>query len=86
MPSSSPMPMSAQAVTSGSISPDLAVLRRLAQALDVALGELVVVVAEHLGRDELGLADDPVERGMLRGEAEVRLEAEQLGLEAGRPL
>ena len=82
MPSSSPIPISAHAVTSGSIFADLAARDRLAQRLDVALGELVVVVAEHLRRDELGLADDPVERVVLRGEPEVRGEAEQLGLEA----
>ena len=64
---------------------DLAGLRRLAQRLDVAAREAVVVVAQHLGRDELGLADDPVERRVLGGEAEVRLEAEQLRLEPRRP-
>ena len=35
---------------------------------------------QHLGRDELGLADDPVERGMLRREAKERREAEELAL------
>src|SRR6266516_981774 len=65
---------------------ELAARHRLAQSLDVALGELLVVVAQHLRRDELRLADDPVERGMLSGEAEVRAEAEQLRLEARRAL
>ena len=65
---------------------DLARLRRFAQRLDVAAREAVVVVAQHLGRDELGLADDPVERRMLGGEAEVGLEAEQLRLEPRRSL
>ena len=64
---------------------DLARLDRLAQRLDVALREPVVVVAEHLRGDELGLADDPVERLVLAREAEVRGEAEDLRLDAGRP-
>ena len=65
---------------------DLAVLHRLAQAGDVAAREPLVVELQHLRRDELGLADDPVERRMLRGEAEERGEAEPLHLGARRAL
>jgi hypothetical protein len=65
---------------------DLTRLDGLAQPLDVPLGEPVVVVAEHLGGDELRLADDPIERLVLAREAEVRGEAEHLGLDAGGPL
>src|SRR5581483_11726190 len=60
---------------------DVAARDRLAQPLYVAFGELLVVVVQHLRRDELGLPDDAVERRMLRREAEVRAEAEQLRLE-----
>src|SRR5581483_1642341 len=65
---------------------DLAARDRLAQAFDVPVGELLVVVVQHLRRDERGLADDRAERRVLGGEAEVRAEAEQLRLEARRPL
>jgi len=44
------------------------------------------VVAEHLGRDELRLPDDPVEARVLRREPEVRAEPEELGLEPRRAL
>ena len=82
MPISSPRPISAQAVTSGSSCADLAGADRLRAAPRRSPArQPVVVVAEHLGRDELGLPDDPVERRVLGGEAEVRLEAEQLRLE-----
>src|SRR6266550_475355 len=63
---------------------ELATRDRVAQALDVALGELLVVVPQHLGRDELGLANDPIEGWMLSGEPEVGAEAEELLLDAGR--
>ena len=64
---------------------DLARLHRLAQPGDVALRQPLVVRHERLRRDELGLADDPVERRMLGGEAEEGAEAEQLALGARLP-
>src|SRR5438477_7077251 len=42
-------------------------------------------MAERLRRDELGLADDPVQAGVLLGEVEERAEAEQLRLEPRLP-
>ena len=44
------------------------------------------MVAQRLRRDELGLADDPVERAVLRCELEVAHEPEQLGLGARAPV
>ena len=70
IPTSSPIPISAQASTSGSpfaISPSAIAWRSPAT---YPLRQPVVVAMQHLGRDELGLADDPIERGMLRREAE----------------
>src|SRR5882672_8131371 len=61
---------------------DLARLGGLPQRLDVTGGEAVVVEAQHLRRDELGLPDDPVQRRVLGGEAEVGVEAAQLLLQA----
>src|ERR671915_20682 len=49
---------------------DLAGGTRGLERFHVALGEPLVVVAKHLRRDELGLADDPVQRRVLGGEAE----------------
>ena len=65
---------------------DLAGSHRLAQARDVAVRQPLVVELEDLRRDELGLADDPVEGGMLGRETEERCEAELLLLDTGRAL
>ena len=40
------------------------------------------MLVEDLRRDELGLANDPVERAVLRRELEIACEPEQLGLRA----
>ena len=77
--------MSAHASTSGSPLRDLAPSHRLAEAVDVAVGQLLVVEVEDLGRDELRLPDHPVERGVLGGEPEERREAAKLALGARRP-
>ena len=78
MPTSSPIPIRLQASTSGSPARDLARLHRLLEAGDVPPRQPLVVERQRLGRDELGLPDDPVERRVLGGEAEERAEAEQL--------
>ncbi len=86
MPISSPMPMSAHAVVSGSSA---AVARRPRACAArspslVALDDARVVQAQHLGRDELGLAHDAVQRRVLGGEAEEPREPGALGLQARR--
>ena len=86
MPTISPIAISAHAATSGSIGPASPSATASRSALDVAGPDALVVVAEDVGRDEPGLADDPVEPRMLRGELEVAAEAEQLRLEPRLPL
>ena len=61
-------------------------LEQAMEAGDVAARQALVVELQRLRRDELRLPDDPVERGMLGGEAEEGGKAEALHLCAGRPL
>src|SRR3954449_3648400 len=65
---------------------ELAPVDRLLKRRDVALRHPVVVPLEDLRRDERRLANDPVEPRVLGREFEVPLEAEDLLLDAGRPL
>ena len=63
--------------------PDLAGELRRLQPGDVAVHNPGVVQPQGAGRNELGLADDPVERRVLRREPEERPEPGPLGLEPG---
>src|SRR5690606_7630437 len=63
---------------------DLAGLFRGGESLDVARDDARVVQPQGLGRNELGLADDSVQRGVLRREPEEGAETLALDVDATR--